>query len=211
MATVSERTAVPARRRLPAEQRRKQIVSVAHALMVEQGYGAVSLRAVASGCDVSLAAIQYFFPNKEALFTAMIDGVTSRYDAIYAELSARTDAAPRLEEFLHFILFDEINDRETAGFFYELWSLAHREPIASSALAKLYDDQLNRLTELVKGVDGAVDDEEAERRAAVIMAATDGLMMTIGYGKQPRAALRGPGRQRLLQLLMDLAAHSAVG
>ena len=174
--------------------------------MIEHGYSAVTLRAVAAACGVSLAAVQYFYPDKASLYTAMIDGMTVQMDGIYQGISERLPQdRSRLAEFLRYLLFDDITDPVTAGFFYELWSLAHREPIAARALAALYTQQLARLTSLVRDVDPAVDVLEATRRATLIMAATDGLMMTIGYGKQPPAAVEGGGRERLLDMLLVIA------
>jgi AcrR family transcriptional regulator len=193
---------------MPAEQRRAQIVAAARELMVEHGYSAVTIRAVADACGVSPAAVQYFYPDKASLYTAMIEQMTAHMDGVYARISGQPDAGvPPLAAFLRFLLFDDIMDRATAGFFYELWSLAHREPIAARALAALYEQQLIRLVALIRAASPDVDVDEATHRAVVIMAATDGLMMTIGYGKQAPSAVRGAGKDRTLGILLNIAEH----
>ena len=176
--------------------------------MIDYGYAAVTVRAVAAACGISLAAVQYFYPDKASLYTAMIDGMTSEMDGIYQDISDQcsADASP-LTEFLRYLLFEDITDPRTAGFFYELWSLAHREPIAAQALAVLYERQLTRLTQLICENQPTTDADEATQRATLIMAATDGLMMTIGYGKTPPRALQGSGRERLLTMLAGIAEH----
>ena len=195
-------------RRMSADRRRTQIVQAAQTLMIDSGYSSVTLRAVATACGVSLAAVQHFYPDKTSLYTAMIGGMTSHMDSVYQEISGRRDHdQPRLTAFLRFLLFEDITDRNTAGFFYELWSLAHREPIAARALASLYEQQLTRLTDLVLDTSPTLDATEAARRAAIIMAATDGLMMTIGYGKTVPAELQGAGREQLLTILVGIADH----
>ena len=195
-------------RRMTADRRRAQIVLAAHDLMIRDGYASVTLRAVAAACGVSVAAVQHFYPDKASLYTAMIEQMTSNMDRVYQGMSdGPAGGTARLAGFLRFLLFDDITTSDTAGFFYELWSLAHREPIAARALASLYEQQLIRLTQLVRDARPSIDVEEATRRAAVIMAATDGLMMTIGYGKTVPPALDGPGKDRLLAILLGVAEH----
>ena len=49
-----------------------KILRVAHQLFAEKGFNGVTMRAVASGADVNLASIVYYFKNKEGLYLAVI-------------------------------------------------------------------------------------------------------------------------------------------
>ncbi|WP_342660777.1 HTH-type transcriptional regulator RcdA [Rhodococcus ruber] len=57
--------------RLPADQRRAQLVESALALAEGGGLGAVTVRAVAEHAGVSLGVVHYCFESKEALVAAM--------------------------------------------------------------------------------------------------------------------------------------------
>ena len=198
----------PVRRRMQADRRRAQIVEVAQRLLIDKGYAAVSLRAVSAGCGVSLAAVQYFFPDKALLYAAMIDGMAEQFDRIYQRIGEGVDGGGRhLREFLRYILDEDITSAETAGFFYELWNLAHREPIAAAALQRLYHKQLTRLTRLILDAHPDVDPVDAAQRALVIMSATDGLMMTTGYGKTPPIAYDNSAHAGILEILLGIARH----
>ncbi|NMD96425.1 TetR/AcrR family transcriptional regulator [Rhodococcus sp. BL-253-APC-6A1W] len=59
--------------RLPADERRTQLVESALALAEQGGVGAVTVRAVAEKAGVSLGVVHYCFENKEALVVAMAE------------------------------------------------------------------------------------------------------------------------------------------
>ncbi len=59
--------------RLPADERRVQLVESALALAERGGVGAVTVRAVAEHAGVSLGVVHYCFDSKEALVVAMAE------------------------------------------------------------------------------------------------------------------------------------------
>lgn len=59
--------------RLPADERRAQLVESALALAERGGVGAVTVRAVAEHAGVSLGVVHYCFDSKEALIVAMAE------------------------------------------------------------------------------------------------------------------------------------------
>jgi AcrR family transcriptional regulator len=194
------------KKRMTGDARRAQIVRVARNILIEQGYGNLSLRAVASGCDVRVATIQYFFRDKATLFEAVVDSILSEYDAVYERLECEAvgDTRANLRNMISFLVEDNRNPK-TAGLFYEIWNLAHRDAAVRRGMQRLYDAQLGRFTALVQSLSPKGDPVAAVQRAAVIMAATEGLLMIIGYGKKPPSALLGASRERLVDILMDLA------
>lgn len=65
---------VRARRRirLPAEERREQLLAAATSLIAERGYWALSMQDVADACDLSLTGLLHHFPCKDALLVAVL-------------------------------------------------------------------------------------------------------------------------------------------
>ena len=61
--------------RLPADERRTQLVAAALELAEGGGVGAVTVRAVAEKAGVSLGVVHYCFDSKEALVVAMANAV----------------------------------------------------------------------------------------------------------------------------------------
>ena len=62
-------------KRLPAEERRAQLLSAAIELSEESGLGALTIRAVAERAGVSLGVVHYCFVDKEELVNVVIDSV----------------------------------------------------------------------------------------------------------------------------------------
>ena len=194
------------RRRLSSEVRRAQIIDVARKLLVSSGYEAVTLRSVAAGAGMSLAGLQHLFPDKAALVEAMVDGIGSEYDEIYDELATEDlDGVTVLRNFISYVVLQDIQTPETAGFFFEMWRLAHREPAANVAVSTLYANQLARMATLVQRANPQLTSNESAARAAIIMHSTDGFMNTIGYGKARPAALAEVSDEQLIDLLVEFA------
>lgn len=63
--------------RLPAEERRAQLVAAALGLAEAEGFGAVTIRRVADAAGVSLGVVHYCFENKEELMGAAIANVVA--------------------------------------------------------------------------------------------------------------------------------------
>lgn len=67
--------------RLPADERRAQLVDSALELAERGGVGSVTVRAVAENAGVSLGVVHYCFESKEALVVAMAETVINQLSA----------------------------------------------------------------------------------------------------------------------------------
>jgi AcrR family transcriptional regulator len=76
----------PARRRLKADDRRRQILETAFAMVAEKGFEGLRTRDVAERAGINSATLHHYFATKEAL----IEGVAAHLEAQYM-----TDRAPR--------------------------------------------------------------------------------------------------------------------
>lgn len=63
--------------RLPAEERRAQLVQAALTLAEAEGFGSVTIRRVADEAGVSLGVVHYCFENKEELMAAAISNIVA--------------------------------------------------------------------------------------------------------------------------------------
>ena len=73
---------VRARRRIrmPAVERREQLLAAATSLIAERGYWALSMQDVADSCHLSLTGLLHHFPSKDALLVAVL----ARHDELEA-------------------------------------------------------------------------------------------------------------------------------
>ncbi len=75
--------------RLPAEQRRRQLLDVACGVFAERGFHATSMDDVASAAGVTKPVLYQHFPSKRALFVELLDDVGHQ---LLGELAIATSA-----------------------------------------------------------------------------------------------------------------------
>lgn len=73
MATSPPQTTPPAARRLPADERRAQILREAAQLFGTHGFKGTTTRDVAARVGITEAALYRYFPSKEAMYAAILD------------------------------------------------------------------------------------------------------------------------------------------
>ncbi|HWF55789.1 MAG TPA: TetR/AcrR family transcriptional regulator [Solirubrobacteraceae bacterium] len=79
--------AVPgARKRMPQSQRREQLLDVTLALLAEEGFGALSMEAIARRADVNRAVVYRSFANLHVLLAALLHREDKRMGAMLDEL-----------------------------------------------------------------------------------------------------------------------------
>ena len=77
--------------RLPAEQRRTQLLTVAVEVFGERGFHSTSMDEVAEAAGVTKPVLYQHFPSKRALYRELLDDVDAQ---LLSELMVATDAAP---------------------------------------------------------------------------------------------------------------------
>jgi AcrR family transcriptional regulator len=91
------------------------ILSIAWKQIAESGAAALSLRAIARELGITAPSIYNYFPNRDALVTALIvDGFTSFGDALEQAINAQPETA-------HLLRFRAI------GMAYHQWAMLHPE------------------------------------------------------------------------------------
>lgn len=77
---------------------RRQILDASRRILIEQGYGGLSLRRIAAMIGCSATAIYLYFDNRDALVHSLIDeGFDMLYDRVAAAAAALTDSGDPLE------------------------------------------------------------------------------------------------------------------
>ncbi|BCN53279.1 hypothetical protein RE9425_16690 [Prescottella equi] len=156
--------------RLPAEERRAQLVEAALNIAERGGIAAVTIRAVAEEAGVSLGVVHYCFESKEALVAAMAEslvlqlsgGMREAFASVWdtQELSGLRD----LREVLHtgltgmWPLIEVTADRQLLT--YEITAYALRHRAAGAPLAGSVADEQYR----VMDIEATVFLEESARR-----------------------------------------------
>jgi len=87
------------------DQRRADILSRALSLFAQEGFGRVSMRALAAHLGVSTGVLYHYFEGKEALFAAMLRHLGKQnVAAALSELPDFAAASERLDALMRFLL-----------------------------------------------------------------------------------------------------------
>jgi AcrR family transcriptional regulator len=92
MSPMSEEQGVPGKRAAQGRATRGQLIEVATGLFADHGYEGTSIEAVLTAAGVSRGALYHHFAGKEALFRAVLEGLSERITEQLTEvISSCTD------------------------------------------------------------------------------------------------------------------------
>ncbi|KKX30483.1 TetR/AcrR family transcriptional regulator [Rhizobium sp. LC145] len=94
------------RRKLEPEQRRAEILQAAFACFSERGFAATRMEDVAARAGIAKGTVYLHFPDKEALFTALVSGVASPILGEVEAMLATQDVSPRFVVSMFYALFE---------------------------------------------------------------------------------------------------------
>ena len=176
----------------PPKETAQRIVEVARAVLMSKGYAQFSMRNVATEAGMRLANVQYYFPTRNDLVRALMEDTQQRYEAAYREclLNAPPDRLERFKAFMDFSLSDVANP-ETRRFITQMWALLDTMDAASGHLLnEFYEMDLAALSERVAEVDPNCPAGEVRRRATLLAAMIEGLVIVRGAHSSSPAEMK---------------------
>lgn len=194
---MSPRASLPRLRRKPARRlrgiaRTEAILAAAREVLAREGYAEFTLRKIAGRVKIRLSTLQHYYPTKEDLFRAVVEETTAAYDAAYGARESGLGGSPRARLLARIdYLLEDIRKPETAGFFYELWARAFRDPYAAELMQRAYRHHRDRLRTAMAPLNPRLSGRLAEQRAVLVAALIEGMMLFIGAHKPGEPALEG--------------------
>jgi len=175
-------------RRLPAGERRVEILAAAKPVFGARGYHAATTRDLAAAADVSEALLYQHFPGKQQLFEAVVE-------ICAAELEQRlctsvTGADPLAQTLTTYFCFVE----EEA----DLYRIFFRQALQEQAFGRLYRAYSSRLLELLLTALGA----EPGPRSDVLGHAVAGMVSELALWWVEEG---GPSRQEIVGQAVSMA------
>src|SRR4051794_19472740 len=163
------------------QQRATEILRAAHAVLVEDGYAALTTRKVAERVGVRQSNVQYYFPAKVDLVRALFEDSMARTARVVAERFAAGRVSPEarlLGGIDHFL--ETHHSREEQRFLRELWALAAHDPEVAGVMNQFYRRWVDLTARNLVLINPALDRGRAQRRALLIMSVVDGLSLFRG-------------------------------
>lgn len=200
------RRGAPARGRANPTARR--ILDAAREVLMLHGHAQFSMRNVSSHAGLHLANLQYYFPTRDDLVQALMQDTGERYRARYERVLARApnDRVARFTAVLDFNLRDTLRP-DTRRFFLQLWALlVALDEGGVRRLSDLYEIDLGLLIERIVELDPAAAPAQVRRRATLLAALTEGLVVVSGAHSRAKSEMA-----RLIEQARTLGLSIASG
>ena len=171
--------------------RKTEILRSAIELIADEGYGSLSMRALARASGMKLGALQYHFRTWDALLIALVDYIEAEI-IVALDTEGGFSAQPSVTHLIEFMLDENVgtsdklfNDRLWA----QLWAMEQVEPLVSDLLEELYANFL-AILEAMLAAHGAVN---PRAEALMLLSMVEGESLFMGSGRRwekDRAAVR---------------------
>jgi AcrR family transcriptional regulator len=174
------------------EERTRLILEVALQVLAEHGHGELTLREVARGAGMRLSNLQYYYPSRDHLLNDLLRFIFENYTRKLEEIASDASLSPRqrLSATVDYLVEDNKTSR-TNLIFFEIWSLAQRNPYAAELLDRRYTEYCRHLEGMIAAISPDMPAEKRVQRAALIAFQIEGLMVLLGAAMPRHAALVG--------------------
>jgi AcrR family transcriptional regulator len=191
------------------------ILKTALAVLIDEGYQALTLRQIAKVAGMKAGNITYYFKSKDDLVRALFDSVANSYEAAIEAIvrEGGDDPALKLANLIGLIL-DDITSKETTRIFPELWALSNHDRFVKERLYELYDREHAYFDVLVKELNPALPTDQRRVVTAFIIASLEGTTIFAGHGKPWRASMpeiKAIATQSLINYVKNAKLGSATG
>lgn len=191
--------------RVPAEQRREQLIDATIDLAIEEGLAAASVRRIADKANVSLGVVHYCFSSKEALINAVAEAfVAPILGPVAASLESVADVGVAEKARVAFSAFWDVTHRDPGRqlLSYELaaWSI-RGDGVAARLLYKTYLDAIETFITDQIGIVGS-DELPSRTLARMVLSVADGVMLAWLVDRDDEAA--GQVLQGFIAVLLDV-------
>jgi AcrR family transcriptional regulator len=171
--------------------RAQEILRAARALLVENGYAALTTRKVAGRAGVRQSNLQYYFPTKVDLVRALFESsVSDNMRPLARMVRARMSPERRLSWGLDQFLKSH-QSLEQQVFLRELWALAAHDPAVAGVMSGFYRRWIDLTTKNLLEITPALGLRRAQRHALLIISLVDGLSLFHGAAGVDHPAVAG--------------------
>lgn len=134
--------------RLPAEQRRRQLLDVACGIFAEHGFHATAMDELAAAAGVTKPVLYQHFPSKRALFVELLEDVGHQLlDELAVATGAATSGRERVEAgfaaYFRFVTGNESSFRLLFG------ASVRNDPEFAEIVERILDETAEAITQLI--------------------------------------------------------------
>jgi AcrR family transcriptional regulator len=183
---------------------RELILRTALSVLVDEGYGAMSMRRVASMAGLQFGNLTYHYPSRDELVTELLDSVIKAYECAYDEMlkASKYNGWERLALYIK-LAFVSMQHANQARFAPEIWALSNHEPVAETRMYEMYVRAMRLIENILIELRPDLAPDHVRALALYCLCSTEGFVVFIGADK-PFQAWR-PAMERLaVKSMIDL-------
>jgi AcrR family transcriptional regulator len=161
-------------------ERQRQVLEAAIAIIANEGYAKLTMRALARASGMKLGALQYHFPTWKDLLHALAAFIGEEYARSFDALAAGR-GSPDLRETVQFLLDETPADAtlQADRLFPQLWAMALVEPVMESLL----DDILRRYVDILEERLIAEGSRAPRAEALALLSMVEGSTLFLSRGR----------------------------
>ncbi len=171
-----------------APQRREQIVQATIQCLARDGYARLTMKTLAQEAGVSQGILHYYFADKAAILTAVLESVTAELNRRLEQAQQTHPQAPkeRLEAVIRTCLETAQTCPGLWQVFIQLWGEMMHDEHLSAINAELYVTMRRQIAALLMlGIrQGAFRRVNVEEAAAMILGLVDGMALQLTFDRQ---------------------------
>jgi len=161
-------------------ERKQQILQAAIDIIAEQGYGGLTMRALARASDLKLGALQYHYPTRDDMLRALVAYIAAVYRETFDSIAGNSDSLT-ISRVLEFVAADPSGGTlKEQRLWPQLWAMMQVEPLVAELVEDIYVEYLEILEKLL--VDAGSNAPHAE--ALFLMSAVEGSSLFVDSGRR---------------------------
>ena len=129
-------------------ERKQQILQAAVDIIVDEGYGSLSMRALARASGIKLGALQYHFRTSEDMLRALVAYIADIYQSNFDAIKANEPLT--IKGVLEFASSEPADGRlQSDKLWPQLWAMGQVEPLVADLVDDIYAEYLQILEDLL--------------------------------------------------------------
>jgi len=177
------------RRKRKGKETRAAILEAATDVLLKEGYGNFVFRRVAKRAGVEPGNVQYYFPTKRDLLSAVLQPELDNYlNRLQRELDKGRTEAGKIDRMVRYLMTDILNER-TLKLWLSIYGMAAHDEEMAEMVSEWYRSYIDSLAGYLQNVYPDLDRDRAYDAATCVTAQFDGLMVVLQIGKPKRQSI----------------------
>lgn len=184
--------------------RKREILQTALELIADEGYGSLSMRALARASGIKLGALQYHFRTWEDMLRGLVGFVAVEFRQRLEAKKGSTNSLS-VRDIAEFMLDESIEDEWLSDKLWpQLWAMQQVEPLVSDLLEDVYAEYL----EMLKQAMANSGYKASQAEALCLMSLLESESLFAGKGRRWECE-RGAMRELILNFIDERYADKS--